>query len=289
MVLHSTARLQEQAVTELWCIGGDIHLSPPAALGWKRHSPEPDEAKIESPLSQVTAGIDDSGAEYPLLKPDVPSHVISSPSLSSICRWVPTSGGPEEALMSLLRHDAVEAARRYAVAEHTCGICFCDVLGRDMRMTSPGTCTHRFCKECLEEQARIHVGEGNLTALTCPEPSCSAAITPSVLSSLLSDEQYERWERLTLERSLDSMSDLVYCPRCETAVIEDEGGDHCGQCTSCMFVFCSICREAWHPGSACLTPERRLEVLQVRGVHAANFMYCCPTFNKYLPACCMNF
>jgi hypothetical protein len=48
-------------------------------------------------------------------------------------------------------------------------------------------------------------------------------------------------------------------------VIEDEGGDNCGQCTSCMFVFCSLCREGWHPGSTCLTPERRLAVLQAGG------------------------
>ena len=166
--------------------------------------------------------------------------------------------------MSLLRHDAVETARRYAAAEHTCGICFCDVIGRDMRQTSPGVCSHRFCKDCLGEQARIHVGEGSLAALTCPEPGCSAPIPPFVLRGLLPEEQFARWERLTLERSLDAMTDLVYCPRCEAAVIEDEGGDNCGQCTSCMFVFCSLCREGWHPGSTCLTPERRLQVLQAR-------------------------
>lgn len=234
--------MQEQAVTELWCPGGELHLGPPVADGWNAHAEPPH-------------GVDEDEGEGTGERPS-PSR---GPS-----RGLPTCGGPEEALMSLLRHDAVEAARRYAAAEHTCGICFCDVVGRDMRQASPGSCAHRFCVECLGEQARIHVGEGTLAALTCPEPGCAAAMPPSVLRGLLPEEQFARWERLTLERSLDAMTDLVYCPRCESAVIEDEGGDNCGQCTSCMFVFCSLCREGWHPGSTCLTPERRLEVLQAR-------------------------
>jgi len=215
--------LQEQAVNELWCPGGELSLRSPVACGWNDGM--------------------DSGVRS---------------------RGVPTARGPEDALISLLRHDAVERARRYAATEHACGICLSDVLGRDMRQASPGGCAHRFCKECLGEQARIHVGEGNLAALTCPEPGCVTPLAPSVLQGLLPKEQFTRWERLTLERSLDAMTDLVYCPRCEAAVIEDDGGDNCGQCTSCMFVFCSLCREGWHPGSTCLTPERRLAVLQAR-------------------------
>jgi hypothetical protein len=51
--------------------------------------------------------------------------------------------------MALLRHEAMEIARRYATSEHTCGVCFCDVIGRDMRQSSPGACAHRFCKAGL--------------------------------------------------------------------------------------------------------------------------------------------
>ena len=75
---------------------------------------------------------------------------------------------------------------------------------------------------------------------------------------------YRRWERLTLQKTLDAMTDLVYCPRCEAPVLEEGGGDHFGQCASCELAFCTLCREAFHPGMQCMEPEERLKVLGER-------------------------
>jgi E3 ubiquitin-protein ligase RNF14 len=60
------------------------------------------------------------------------------------------------------------------------------------------------------------------------------------------------------------MTDLVYCPRCEAPVLEEGGGDHFGQCASCELAFCTLCREAFHPGMQCMEPEERLKVLGER-------------------------
>ena len=37
----------------------------------------------------------------------------------------------------------------------TCGICFCDVAGRDMRQTAPGACKHWFCRDCLGRAVQV--------------------------------------------------------------------------------------------------------------------------------------
>ena len=60
------------------------------------------------------------------------------------------------------------------------------------------------------------------------------------------------------------MTDLVNCPRCEAPVLEEGGGDHFGQCASCELAFCTLCREAFHPGMQCMEPEERLKVLGER-------------------------
>lgn len=32
----------------------------------------------------------------------------------------------------------------------------------------------------------------------------------------------------------------------------------------CFFVFCSLCNDSWHPGSQCMDPQMRLQVLRER-------------------------
>ena len=192
------------------------------------------------------------------------THVTVDKTARGLGRGVCTSHDAQDALFRVLRHDAVEKERRFADGTHRCGVCFDQVLGsRFIRLCKP-RCDHRFCESCVTAQATIHVVDGTVGSIVCPEPGCGAPVDPEVLRRLLPAERFERWEKLTLERSLDAMSDLVYCPRCEAPVIEDEGGDHCGRCASCMFTFCSLCRESWHPGTVCLTPERRLLVLESR-------------------------
>ena len=232
-------------------------------------------------------------------------------------RGVPTSRSPDEALICVLRSDALARARRYADATHVCGVCFADdVPGTEMRRcdgrapafpspatetsTSPGqadarvdpdptACDHAFCADCMHAMCVLHVTEGTVSALRCPDPACGAALAPNAVRDALArgcgvsgvsarggsgdaaadrerraESLSERYEKLSLERGLDAMADVTYCPRCENAVVEDEDGDHCARCASCLYAFCALCREAWHPGSTCLNPERRLQVLESR-------------------------
>ena len=57
---------------------------------------------------------------------------------------------------------------------------------------------------------------------------------------MLTAEEFERHEALTLQRTLDRMADLVYCPRCSQPVIEDS--THCAQCTRCRLELALLSR-----------------------------------------------
>ena len=156
----------------------------------------------------------------------------------------PDGGDSEAQLLRLLRYSAGREAAAFRAALHTCCICLEDWRGSEFVRLD---CRHQCCEACLAAAAALHVGEGSIEQLRCPEPRCGAALHPALLQRLLGAEGYARWEALSLQRTLDAMPDAAYCPRCSTVALEDE--DSCAQCPKCFYVFCTLCCESWHPGA----------------------------------------
>ncbi|KXZ48731.1 hypothetical protein GPECTOR_25g315 [Gonium pectorale] len=176
------------------------------------------------------------------------------------------AAGPEVLAVSLLRYSAAREQEKFNESNVRCPICFEEHLGsRCVRLPE---CRHAFCGGCLATHLRTQLRDGAVDRLACPEPGCRRQLAPYVLQQMLGQEEYARWEQLTLQRTLDKMEDLVYCPRCREPCLEDP--DHSVLCPSCFYSFCALCEDSWHPGSSCLNAADRLALLEARRQRAGD-------------------
>ncbi|KAH9738825.1 F5D14.10 protein [Citrus sinensis] len=143
-----------------------------------------------------------------------------------------------------------------------------DVLA--IRSFNDERCRENFLKDTMnaafvliimQTYSGIYVSEGTVNKLQCPDAKCRGMVPPNVLKGLLDEKEYERWEYLMLQKTLESMTDVAYCPRCQTPCIEDE--DRHAQCSKCFCSFCTVCREKWHKRKE---PQLIYEVLSLKEI-----------------------
>ncbi|XP_025110620.1 E3 ubiquitin-protein ligase RNF14-like isoform X2 [Pomacea canaliculata] len=150
-----------------------------------------------------------------------------------------------EAVHTMLQYSNHKAAVRFFQSMQECGLCFEEKLGSQFFRLTP--CFHHFCSDCLAMHCNMHVTEGTISLLKCPASKCETVIPPDVLQTVLSPKLYIRWETLSVQKTLDEMNDITYCPRCKSIVIsEAELSLHLGFCLSCFYSFCTQCERAWH-------------------------------------------
>lgn len=72
-------------------------------------------------------------------------------------------------------------------------------------------------------------------AMHC-DMDCRVGCGAQDLERVLTGEELQRMESLRLQRALDRMADVVYCPRCHSPTLEDSDGSHCSQCAKSVLV-----------------------------------------------------
>ena len=93
---------------------------------------------------------------------------------------------------------------------------------------------------------------GEMTSLTCPEQKCTSQALPTQVKALVSDKNFQLYEKVLLATTLESMADIVLCPRkdCQCPTIIDREANM-GQCPNCTFVFCIYCKATFHGVAPC--------------------------------------
>ncbi len=81
--------------------------------------------------------------------------------------------------------------------------------------------------------------------MRCPQPECDKFVSFEIMQECLNEAEFERLERLLLQRALDSMPDIVYCPECSQPITIDEADTHCF-CMYCNIDYCRNCKDKWH-------------------------------------------
>uniref|UniRef100_A0A3P9CU53 RBR-type E3 ubiquitin transferase n=1 Tax=Maylandia zebra TaxID=106582 RepID=A0A3P9CU53_9CICH len=166
---------------------------------------------------------------------------------------------PSQTLLShILIYDAAQKHKVFATTFFDCGVCFMGRLGSECVKLSP--CGHVFCRACLCEFCTVQITEGNVRGVTCPQADCAGAPTPAQVKSLVGEKLFDRYDRLLLQKTLDSMSDVTYCPRtsCGSAVILEKSSK-AALCSECGFAFCVICRKTYHGTGKCETKKKYAE------------------------------
>ena len=160
----------------------------------------------------------------------------------------------QTALLSIFEYDLEMQRRVFRQSTHLCEICFDERDGSGFHYLDE--CRHFFCHDCLKAHCELHVEGGTVLNLLCPSHDCKTMIPPGILQGVLDPDKHERWERLLLSKTLDVMGDVVYCPRCNVAVVVDEDEtSRLGHCANCFFAFCTECLETWHARQPCFEEE----------------------------------
>jgi E3 ubiquitin-protein ligase RNF14 len=113
----------------------------------------------------------------------------------------------------LLDYDQEKDNEHFLHDYHECSICMtANMSGHDMIRLHK--CHHVFCRLCLNNYARMQISTGPTAWLSCPDVDCQLSLLPVEIRTILQDQSlYDKYERLLLQKTLENMDDIAWCPR----------------------------------------------------------------------------
>ncbi|KAI9057191.1 RWD-domain-containing protein [Trametes sanguinea] len=167
---------------------------------------------------------------------------------------------PSLLLPVLDKFNSSTQAARFSANSYECQVCLTSIKGARCVMLS---CSHVFCRSCLEDFWKLCIREGDVGRVGCPDPACvkeHREATEEEVRRVVTEEELLRWKWLRMKRALEKDPTLVHCPMglCQTPIPRpenvEEGSpwERLRTCPECGYSFCAHCKRTWHgPVSHC--------------------------------------
>lgn len=150
----------------------------------------------------------------------------------------------------------------------TCKLCLCE-YSLD-KMTTLQECRCIFCTSCLKQYMQLAIQEGCGSPITCPDMLCvnHGTLQEAEIACLVPVDQFQLFKRLKFEREVHLDPQRTWCPAADCQTVCCIGPNESGvpvpvECPACHMMFCSSCKEAWHPQRLC--PENQALVTTEQG------------------------
>lgn len=149
-----------------------------------------------------------------------------------------------------------------------CNICLSDVQGN---LCNKLNCGHISCTECLKRMCEVHIKHGSTESLVCAQEGCGVEIPVSLVRDLVSKEMFDQFDQIMLNKTLDSISNMTYCPRIHCQYpISNQSDDGLAVCPNCDYAFCIFCKRPYHAVEGCkLQSHEKQELIEAyqNGTH----------------------
>ncbi|KAF9042083.1 hypothetical protein BJ165DRAFT_1349187 [Panaeolus papilionaceus] len=158
----------------------------------------------------------------------------------------------------LTAFDDSSKSTNFSKNSYPCAICLTSLKGAKCLQLS---CSHIFCRACLEEYWKLCIEEGDVSRVICPEPACvklAKEAGEEEVARVVTEVELQRWRWLRDKRDIERDPTVVHCPVavCQTPIPKPKDMDpdadtesswnRLRQCHKCGFSFCAFCRRTWH-------------------------------------------